>query len=164
MDKIHKLIDIINNNLGVETIFAFQGGKQPEKPYISVQILDIGQKNRKGSKKVLPEMMAEIKRTTHVNAILQFNCIGNNLFESKQTALSLFDFINFKSREEFWENKIGIVKIENIIERTVPMENTKYEYINNLDVTIEYERTAQYNIENLDSIVIDEGTKVQRRK
>lgn len=164
MDKIHKLIDIINDNLGIETILALQGGKQPQKPYISLQILDINQKNRKGSKTVLPNMMAKIERTTHANTVIQFNCIGNSLLESKQLALDLFDFINFKSREVFWENKIGIVKIGNILERTVLMENTKYEYINNLDVTIEYERTTEYNIENLNSIVIDEGTKVQRRK
>lgn len=164
MDKIIKLLEIINNNLGKDAILAFQGGAPPKKPYVSIQILDMKQKNRKGSKKVLPDMMAKIERTTHMNLILQFNCIGNSILESKELALDLYDLINFKYREQLWENKIGVVDIGSILDRTVLLENTKYEYISNLDIVFEYERTSELNIENLNSIVIDEGTKVQRRK
>lgn len=164
MVKIKELIKIINNNLGKNVIFAFQGQVPPPKPYISVQVLNIEQKNRRGSLEKLPDLMAKKKLTNHVNVTLQFNCIGKDLFESKQLGLDLYDLINFKAREILWESKIGVVRVGEILERTVLLENTKYEYINNLDVVVEYERDTEYNIENLNSIVIDEGTKVQRRK
>ncbi|MGL5428850.1 MAG: phage neck terminator protein [Cetobacterium sp.] len=163
MDKIKELITLLNNNLDETVIFAFQGQTPPPMPYISLQVLDYSQSPRKRTMKKLENKMSEIENVTSVNSVIQFNCIGRDLFESKNSALNLYDFFNFKFREELWDKKIGVVKIGNILERTILLENTKYEYISNLDVTLEFERSSKIELENLQSIKIDDTTKINRR-
>lgn len=164
MDKIKELVKILNDNLEETVMFSFQGQTPPPLPYIAIQILDYNQTTRKRKMKKLENEMAEIDNTTLVNTVIQFNCIGKDLFGSKNSALNLYDFFNFKFREGLWNKKFGVVKIGNILERTVLLENTKYEYISNLDITLEFERNSKTVIENLQSIKIDDTTKVNRRK
>ncbi|MGL4998546.1 MAG: phage neck terminator protein [Cetobacterium sp.] len=163
MDKIKELITLLNNNLDETVIFAFQGHTPPPMPYISLQILDYNQTPRKRTMKKLENKMSEIENVTLVNSVIQFNCIGRDLFDSKNSALNLYDFFNFKFREELWSKNFGVVKIGNILERTILLENTKYEYISNLDVTLEFERSSKIELENLQSIKIDDTTKINRR-
>ncbi|MGL5126153.1 MAG: phage neck terminator protein [Fusobacteriaceae bacterium] len=162
MDKIRELITILNNNLEEKVILAFQGTTPPPLPYISLQILDYSQSARKRSMKKLENAMAEIENTTLVNVVIQFNCLGKDLLGSKESALNLHDFFSFKHREELWDKNFGVVKIGNILERTVLLENTKYEYISNMDVTLEFERSEKLEIENLQSIKMD-NTTIHRR-
>ncbi|MGL6023695.1 MAG: phage neck terminator protein [Cetobacterium sp.] len=165
MVEITKLLGLINDITGFKCILAFQGVKPPEKPYISTQVLNINQNKRRGSKKIIKdkELMVEYKVVNHVNVILQFDCIGNNILDCKEVALSVFDFFNSRYREYLWEKGYGVVKIGEIKDRTILKENTEYLHISTIEINIEYERISTYEIENLNKIT-SHSIEVERKQ
>lgn len=163
MDEITKLLTLITKDLGRDAILAFQGSEPPEKPYVSTQILSVKPTKRRGKREALPDLMVGYETVSHVNCIMQFDCIGNNILESKELAFNLYDCFNSRKREEIWSLGIGVVKIGTINERTYLRDNAEYEHISSIDITIEYERISKHTIENLNSIVL-EGLRIERKK
>ena len=156
MDKILKLLELINNNLKINCILANQGGDRPTLPFITLQVLDEGGDiPTETTSKMLPDHMAEYTLKTKLESMIQFNCLGKNAQESVETAKKLKNFFLFVSRQELWDNGIGVIDIGNIKDVTEPLEGVKYEHKRVLDVTIDYYDIVVKQIENMQSIEIN---------
>lgn len=162
MDKITKLLTLITNDLERDAILAFQGSEPPEKPYISTQMLSITPSKRRGKKEALPNLMVGYEVVSNVNCVMQFDCIGRNILESKELAFNLYDCFNSRKREDIWDLGIAIAKIGSIKERTYLRDNAEYEHISSLDITVEFERISRHQVENLNSIIL-EGIRIERK-
>ncbi|HBJ79733.1 MULTISPECIES: LIC_12616 family protein [Fusobacterium] len=164
MEKIKILLNLINNSLDIPVIFNNQAHRRPKKPYITVQMINtdtIFPLSMK--KKIIEDKKTELIKINRVENTIQFNCIGEDVLESHEIGLKLIDFFDFIERETLWSNGIGVINIGDIIDRTIKLEETKYEYISSTDITIDYDRESKKILENLQSVDLY-GQKIKRRK
>lgn len=162
MDKIKELLKLMNGNLSFPSILAFQGGSRPIGNYCSIQILTIEQVPRRRLNTKLQDRKTNIKNTTYVNAILQINCLGGNILESKDVAFKVDNLFRFANREDLWGIDIDVVEIGEITDRTTLLEETKYDYFSTLDVTIGFEKEENIILENLQSVEVNGQTTTRR--
>lgn len=170
MEKILELIKYMNEKMETLVIFQNQGELSPRddedddiENYITVQVVDYNQKKRKSIKKLKENSMVETTMVNHVNATLQFNCLGENLIKSKELALEVYDFFSFKERENLWDKGFGVCGIGQINDMTTLLEETEYKHLNTIDITMEFERSSIKTIENLNSITINDDEIIVRR-
>lgn len=162
MDKIIKLLELINNNLKINCILANQGGTRPNLPFITLQVLDEGGDiPTESTSKVMLNNMAEYTLKTKLESMIQFNCLGKNAQESVEVAKKLKNFFMFVSRQQLWDNGIGVIDIGNTKDVTALLEGVKYEHKRVLEVTIDYYDIAIKNIENMQSIEVNKE-KIRR--
>lgn len=163
MDKEKTLINFIAEVLGLPVIFNNQGHTRPKKPFITAQIINIDSIYPLSTeKKVIEDKKTEITKTNRVEVTIQFNCVGRDILESHKTALKLSDFFDFVERESLWDKGIGVISIGEIKDRTIKLEETKYDYISSMDIVVDYNRKSRKVFENLQSIELD-NKKINRR-
>ena len=164
MNKVQDLKGLISNSLSIPVIFNNQDHKRPKKPYITVQVINYDAIYPLSIKKeIIEDKKTKLTKINRAEATLQFNCLGNDIIESHEIAVKLVDFFDFIERETLWSIGIGVIEIGNILDRTLNLENFKYEYISNVDIVIDYDKTAEKILENLQSIDLY-GKKIKRRK
>lgn len=164
MEKIQALITLINDSLGIPVIFNNQDHKRPKKPYITLQVINYDAIYPLSVKKeIIEDKKTKLTKINRAETTIQFNCLGKDILESHETAIKLIDFFDFIERETLWSNGIGVIDIGNILDRTLTLENSKYEYISNVDIIIDYDKTAEKILENLQSIDLY-GKKIKRRE
>lgn len=159
MDSILKLLKLLNKNLGITCILLNQAGKRPNFPFVTLQVLDEGGDIPTESKsEVLPDNMARFTLKTKLESMIQLNCFGKDTKESVETAKKVKNFFIFVSRQELWDNGIGVIDIGNIKDVTTLLEGVEYDHRRVLDVTIDYYDTVIKETENMQSVEVNDET------
>lgn len=141
MNKLLDFIQFLNENTTLNIIWQQQGFKPPNKPFITVQAIDIDMDTglkRWNNGTLQPDDTFTQTKGLRTQTILQFDSYSDNIENTFSLIKELVGTIDFKLREEINEIGYGIIEIGTILNNTSFENNSKYIYRNTCDITIDY--------------------------